>query len=802
MARVDTRTLPHRFEAAFVEEVDEQITKGLEEAPEAEWLNIKEKLFAMGAATYEENVCADDLVVHEKNRGELGLNPRDFHRNLVTILKGGCNPDRLHDATSIELSPHGVHRDEQLAFNANLAKQSDGIMVTPSGRERLGTLGCGHFGQAVKATRGNCRTPEVYLQDANGRLSVSHLGAKDARYGAICTGGYRHLKLCYDVQVAWPRMPSLIQKALNMSNNVPTQTTELETAVSISEFLTIGWGASLEKAVEAVRPSSACKAYIDKIGKLVLFYVGGGKAPVVRRLHHFHMTLGGCSGGNGKWGEEITGAIADVEVEAGVATAFTRESLMTCTMTSIKVVDGVFQMFTRADVTKALNHKDRKEFEERCLVAEKLLEATEGLPHCDARLRTSLWGMLLTRWCLIATNKELHKHALERTAYTTIDNVFGTFAHGFDKFVGADCPSLMAACPWPRCNSEGEPSAPAVGPKQNATAVAMTTDMVTNPIYVAQTKGYVIGDYVMEKSSKRLYRITCIDSLGFAIHSVTPCTAATVHSTIVPAIEFFKLFLLKKGFTPQAITDMAVFEAAGIDALDNGNTSLEIYQVLVGLCEEFSNVGPMTAFIEWRENPFGMRAAKDIKKGELKLFPLTHFNKINKARTVIAEGGTCATVNGEQYVIGRPAGSISKDFDPATDMVAPFWFVQRGAPGEVQYMERFTTTRTSTCGSSITITAFQNKIALKAGDVIKLGVAALSTVRQRDGTDATPPAPKIAKVCAKGPLAPPPPKSAAAKKAAAKAAAKADALLKASIPKPPCYFGPQPKGGPKAKGQK
>jgi hypothetical protein len=214
-----------------------------------------------------------------KNRGEFGLNPRDFHRNLVTILKGGCNPDRLHDATSIELAPHGVHRDEQIAFNANLAKQSDGIMATPSGRERLGTLGCGHFGQAVEATRANCRTPEVYLQDSHGRFNVSHLGAKDARYGLICSGGYRHLKLCYDVQVAWPRMPTLIQKALNMSNNVPTQTTELETAVSISEFLTIGKNASLEQSIEAVRPSSACKTYIDKIGKLVMSYVWGWQGP-------------------------------------------------------------------------------------------------------------------------------------------------------------------------------------------------------------------------------------------------------------------------------------------------------------------------------------------------------------------------------------------------------------------------------------------------------------------------------------------------------------------------------------------
>lgn len=785
-AQVDTRTLPHRFTAAFVDEINNHITKGLEDAPEAEWLTIKEKLMERGAASYEDNVCADDIVVHEKNRGELGLNPRDVHRNLVTILKGGCNPARLHDATSIELAPHGVHRDEQIAFNTNLATQSDGLMAQPSGRERLGTLGCGHFGQAVKATRANCRTPEVYLQDGHGRLSVSHLGSKDARYGAICKGGYRHLKLCYDVQVAWPRMPTLIQKALNMSNNVPTQTTELETAVSLSEFLLIAKNASIEQAIEAVRASSACKAYIDKIGKLVMFYVGGGNAPVVKRLHHFHMTLGACSGGDGKWGEDLTGAIADVEVEAGAASAFTRESLMTGTMTSVKVIDGVFQMFSRADVKKALDHTDRKEFEERCRIAEKLLEATEELPHCDARHRTSIWGMLLTRWALIATSKELHKHALERTAYETIDNIFGMFASGFDKLVGADCPLLIAACPWPRCDSQCNAPAPVGG-----TAVAMTTDMTTNPIYVAQTRGFACGDYVMEKSSKRTYRIICIHHLGVEIHSMFDLTElCEVHRTILPAIEFFKLFLVRKSYKPQKVTDMSVFEAAGTYALDNGNSSLEIFEVLMELAEAFSNAGPMTAFIEWRESPLEMRATKNFKKGELKLVPLTHLNKINKAKTVLAEGDTCATVNGEQYTLGRPAGSISKDFNPATDMIVPFWFVQRGAPGEVQCMERFVAQRTSACGHTISVTAFQNRVAVKAGDVIKLRVDAKSTVRQRDGTDATPRAHKIAKVGATRTLAPPPPKSAAAKKDVTRA----DALMKKSIPRPPCSFGPKPTG--------
>jgi hypothetical protein len=517
MDTVDTRTLPHRFHSDVVKQVDALIDIGLKESPEAYFLDIKEILLEVGGAMYEDNVCADDIAVHEKNRSELGLNPRDFHRNGVTIIRGGCNPDRLHDATSIELAPYGKHRLEQLKFNENIASKSEGIMQMPHGKERLGSLGCSHFGQLVKATRGNCKTPEPYLQDAHGRLSVSHLGAKDARFGKICNTGWRHLKLVYDCQVAWPRLPTLIQKALNASNQVPTQSTELETAVSISEFLQLSDKASIAKAVEAVEASSACKGYVDKIGKIVQFYVGGADAPVIKRLHAFHSICGG----SGKWGNEFTAAIADMEAGLGSASAFTRESLMTCAMVSTKVLNGVFQLLGPIDIRKALAHAGRKEFEERCVVALKLVRMAEALPHRDAQKLAVLWGMLMTRWCLIATNKEQHNNVVERIEFKTMDNVFGMFADGLDKLVGEGCPFLIKACPWPRFAIKCGALAPKTELSSNdGNTVAMTSDMVTSPIYVAMQKGFGSGDYVMEKTSKRTYRIIFIHHLGVEIYSV------------------------------------------------------------------------------------------------------------------------------------------------------------------------------------------------------------------------------------------------------------------------------------------
>ena len=80
------------------------------------------------------------------------------------------------------------------------------------------------------------------------------------------------------------------------------------------------------------------------------------------------------------------------------------------------------------------------------------------------------------------------------------------------------------------------------------------------------------------------------------------------------------------------------------------------------------------------------------REGALKLVPLTHFNFVHKAKTALKECQTCATINDEQYTLSKPVGptgsnvSQSDEFNPATDIVTPFWFLPFGSPGDVNRM--------------------------------------------------------------------------------------------------------------------
>ena len=131
-----------------------------------------------------------------------------------------------------------------------------------------------------------------------------------------------------------------------------------------------------------------------------------------------------------------------------------------------------------------------------------------------------------------------------------------------------------------------------------------------------------------------------------------------VHRCLLPLAEFVRDFVSKKGYKPQRILDMPCYDEAGINAVDHDNTALENPQVLVTLSENFHNVGPMTALIEWRDLPFELRAARSITKGALQLVPLTHSNLAHKTNTERKEGHTCATINDEQYMLSKPAGPM------------------------------------------------------------------------------------------------------------------------------------------------
>ena len=51
------------------------------------------------------DIKATEVVVSYYNRGRLGFNPNDVHKNTVNAFEGGINPSKLDDAVSHEFPP-------------------------------------------------------------------------------------------------------------------------------------------------------------------------------------------------------------------------------------------------------------------------------------------------------------------------------------------------------------------------------------------------------------------------------------------------------------------------------------------------------------------------------------------------------------------------------------------------------------------------------------------------------------------------------------------------------------------------
>ena len=94
----------------------------------------------------------DELGVHPSNRGRLGLNGHNVHRNGHGVDRVGCDLKELSKAAAFELCPLQPRRGEQLAFNPKghhgqqgLTCSIDWPRVTPHGGDwSLDRLGQGY----------------------------------------------------------------------------------------------------------------------------------------------------------------------------------------------------------------------------------------------------------------------------------------------------------------------------------------------------------------------------------------------------------------------------------------------------------------------------------------------------------------------------------------------------------------------------------------------------------------------------------------------------------------------------------
>jgi hypothetical protein len=219
------------------------------------------------------------ILVHPKNRAGLGLSWHNVHRNGSIIRAVGASLKQLGNAYCIEMSTDAERARQQTNFNHDLSQRSAGLLAKVTGSERYLSLGCGHTAAFCRAAEAHCKTPQVCIADAEGRIDLQKI-YKDPIFKTMCTEGWTWNVIPSWVDDSFPAFADIAQKALNASNHVASLVGEIEVSKSIADVMNDGgqnWEDAALAAINSMAAPSAC--YAPVMLKFVREFSEGGEPP-------------------------------------------------------------------------------------------------------------------------------------------------------------------------------------------------------------------------------------------------------------------------------------------------------------------------------------------------------------------------------------------------------------------------------------------------------------------------------------------------------------------------------------------
>ena len=305
----------------------------------------------------EMHLNVDEVMIDMTNRGSLGVNAHNVHRNGNQVDAVGVDLKELNKSMCFELVPIEPYKSETLAYNEKQISKGKGMLAPLNGRESMTASSSNHWTQWVRAVKHGCRTPYKKLQDQNGCLSADRFRKKDKRMGVCMDSGWTWRVFPWQTRFAWPALPEFMQRTLNSSHSVTSQSTELEVMVGFAEADgQRDTKESLDEIVESFRTSGPpCAAYIDTVASLARRIGGGRGAPMLYLLDR----LGKEFGENKTLGEEFVTAVDAFDVSKTEKVPFLRAALVAANLVTEKVVDGVSRLVVKSDVER-LKGKDMK----------------------------------------------------------------------------------------------------------------------------------------------------------------------------------------------------------------------------------------------------------------------------------------------------------------------------------------------------------------------------------------------------------------------------------------------------------
>ena len=164
----------HGYSPELVKKVQDIIdtAHGGEVAPLTAYEDVSDILVEEGIAENDVLVMMEEVLVHPKNKSEMGLNGFQTHKNGNDVLVVGFHDHEVKKAAVFQLSPFEPMRSDQLRFNDLQVERSNGMLAPRFGKETCMSVACGHLfafsarrkTENARQTFSRCKTPAVVFQ--------------------------------------------------------------------------------------------------------------------------------------------------------------------------------------------------------------------------------------------------------------------------------------------------------------------------------------------------------------------------------------------------------------------------------------------------------------------------------------------------------------------------------------------------------------------------------------------------------------------------------------------------------------
>ena len=509
----------------------------------------------------------------------------------------------------------------------------------------------------------------------------------------------------------------MAQQALNATNGVANQASELETAATIAEYKMGSPDASFQSCVDAAASSlPACLPYIDIIATYVSKFGGGNTCPMVFFLDTFSKEYGESR----VLGSEFLGAVVNASFQTN-STLFphVRTALIATNLISPKVVDGIARLLVRSDVD-SLKRKEN---------LQKLLDIEGALSHAwdivkaheaAGHLQNShiVFGRFSTRIILHQLLKS--KHGVEGRTFNSQAEIKSLFVADLKKRVPHDVPTncvLDITIAETHQPDQAKPS----------TSIEIKFDDVSDPKWIARQHGYELNKFYKDNADadeeRKLYQLTEMrqDRCIFTQHN--KFGASTVLD--VNYDDIGRRMSKYHGSLPKKVTFDVTTRFPGSPAQMQDLCKTQFFTELCAIAE-IHDVND--ALLTFCVNPNELRVSKNVKKNAFVLVPLTELSKISISTPTHQRQGlsVVGSVKGMQFQIDAPRRTriTSDQLDGPDDVevqgdgkgfVVAHWWVSAtsdsSAANMVTVMKKH---------GDATIACLTNNKPLKAMDVLRV----------------------------------------------------------------------------------